>query len=124
MAVLQCLVGLRSLVVDGGEVIVSVPIGDGIVQSLLHRPQSRVGHLATNLARSAGAHELGVSVDTVNTHIRNVYAQLGAGDRSTAVHRARASTAVQPKRVDVPDLANHQHPVTTAHQDHCERLLA
>jgi LuxR family maltose regulon positive regulatory protein len=30
-----------------------------------------------------------VSVNTVSTHIRNIYAKLGAADRSAAVHRAR-----------------------------------
>jgi hypothetical protein len=33
--------------------------------------------------------ELSVSVNTVNTHIRNIYAKLQAQDRSSAVRRAR-----------------------------------
>ena len=35
------------------------------------------------------ARELSVSVNTVNTHIRNIYAKLQAQDRSSAVQRAR-----------------------------------
>jgi LuxR family maltose regulon positive regulatory protein len=31
-----------------------------------------------------------VSVNTISTHIRNIYAKLGADDRSMAVQRARA----------------------------------
>jgi LuxR family maltose regulon positive regulatory protein len=47
-------------------------------------------HLPTNLSRPEIARELSVSVNTVNTHIRNVYAKLQARDRSSAVQRARA----------------------------------
>jgi LuxR family transcriptional regulator, maltose regulon positive regulatory protein len=46
-------------------------------------------YLPTNLTRHEIASELYVSVNTVNTHIRNVYSKLGARDRSSAVRRAR-----------------------------------
>jgi LuxR family maltose regulon positive regulatory protein len=46
-------------------------------------------YLPTNLSRPEIAGELSVSVNTVNTHIRNIYAKLQAGDRSAAVRRAR-----------------------------------
>jgi LuxR family maltose regulon positive regulatory protein len=46
-------------------------------------------YLPTNLSRPEIASELSVSVNTVNTHIRNIYAKLQAQDRSTAVRRAR-----------------------------------
>jgi LuxR family maltose regulon positive regulatory protein len=46
-------------------------------------------YLPTNLSRLEIASELSVSVNTVNTHIRNIYAKLGAQDRSAAVQRAR-----------------------------------
>ena len=46
-------------------------------------------YLPTNLTRPEIARELYVSVNTVNTHIRNIYAKLGANDRSTAVQQAR-----------------------------------
>jgi len=48
-----------------------------------------LGYLPTNLTRSEIAQALHVSINTVNTHIRNVYAKLGARDRSAAVERAR-----------------------------------
>jgi LuxR family maltose regulon positive regulatory protein len=46
-------------------------------------------YLPTNLTRPEIAQELYVSVNTVNTHIRNIYSKLGARDRSSAVGRAR-----------------------------------
>jgi LuxR family transcriptional regulator, maltose regulon positive regulatory protein len=46
-------------------------------------------YLPTNLSRPEIASELSVSVNTVNTHIRNIYAKLQAQDRSSAVKRAR-----------------------------------
>ena len=46
-------------------------------------------YLPTNLTRPDIARELYVSINTVNTHIRNIYSKLGARDRSSAVHRAR-----------------------------------
>ena len=45
--------------------------------------------LPTNLTRPEIARSLHVSVNTVNTHIRNIYSKLGASDRSSAVRQAR-----------------------------------
>jgi LuxR family maltose regulon positive regulatory protein len=46
-------------------------------------------YLPTNLTRSEVARQLCVSVNTVNTHVRNIYSKLGVRDRSAAVQRAR-----------------------------------
>jgi LuxR family transcriptional regulator, maltose regulon positive regulatory protein len=46
-------------------------------------------YLPTNLSQLEIASELSVSVNTVNTHVRNIYAKLRVGDRSSAVQRAR-----------------------------------
>jgi LuxR family maltose regulon positive regulatory protein len=46
-------------------------------------------YLPTNLSRPEIASQLSVSVNTVNTHIRSIYAKLQARDRSAAVERAR-----------------------------------
>ena len=46
-------------------------------------------YLPTNLSRPEIAVDLSVSVNTVSTHLRKIYAKLGADDRSAAVHRAR-----------------------------------
>jgi LuxR family maltose regulon positive regulatory protein len=45
--------------------------------------------LPTNLSRPEIASELSVSLNTVNTHIRSIYAKLQARDRASAVRRAR-----------------------------------
>jgi LuxR family maltose regulon positive regulatory protein len=46
-------------------------------------------YLPTNLTRPEIARELYVSINTVNTHMRNIYSKLGARGRSSAVQRAR-----------------------------------
>jgi LuxR family transcriptional regulator, maltose regulon positive regulatory protein len=46
-------------------------------------------YLPTNLSRPEIAGELSVSLNTVSTHLRSIYAKLGVGDRSSAVQRAR-----------------------------------
>jgi LuxR family transcriptional regulator, maltose regulon positive regulatory protein len=46
-------------------------------------------YLPTNLSRPEIAAQLSVSVNTVNTHVRSIYAKLGAQSRSSAVQRAR-----------------------------------
>jgi LuxR family transcriptional regulator, maltose regulon positive regulatory protein len=46
-------------------------------------------YLPTNLTRPEIARELYVSINTVNTHMRNIYWKLGARDRSSAVQHAR-----------------------------------
>ena len=46
-------------------------------------------YLPTNLSRPEIAGELSVSVNTVSTHVRSIYAKLQVSDRSSAVQRAR-----------------------------------
>ncbi len=53
-------------------------------------------YLPTNLSRPEIASELSVSVNTVNTHIRSIYAKLQARDRSSAVQRARELRLLAP----------------------------
>jgi ATP/maltotriose-dependent transcriptional regulator MalT len=59
--------------------IISAPAGSG--KTSLLPP--------TNLSRQEIARELSVSLNTVNTHVRNIYTKLQARDRSSAVRRAR-----------------------------------
>ena len=46
-------------------------------------------YLPTNLSRPEIAGQLSVSPNTVNSHLRRIYAKLGVQDRSSAVRRAR-----------------------------------
>ena len=46
-------------------------------------------YLPTNLSRPEIAGELSLSPNTVNAHVRSIYAKLGVRDRSSAVQRAR-----------------------------------
>jgi LuxR family maltose regulon positive regulatory protein len=55
-------------------------------------------YLPTNLTRPEIARELYVSVNTVNTHVRNIYSKLGARDRSSAVRRARELRLLSTRR--------------------------
>jgi LuxR family maltose regulon positive regulatory protein len=50
-------------------------------------------YLPTNLSRPEIAGELSVSVNTVSTHLRSIYAKLQVCDRSSAMQRARAAAA-------------------------------
>ena len=55
-------------------------------------------YLPTNLTRPEIAAELSVSLNTVNTHVRRIYAKLGATDRSAAVQRGRELRLLSPGR--------------------------
>ena len=56
----------------------------------LSRSELRVlRFLPTNLTRREIAGELSVSLNTVDTHLRRIYAKLGAADRTAAVARGR-----------------------------------
>ena len=65
----------------------------------LSRSELRVlRYLPTNLTRPEIARELFVSINTVNTHIRNIYSKLGARDRSSAVQCARELRLLSTRR--------------------------
>jgi LuxR family maltose regulon positive regulatory protein len=61
----------------------------GLTEELSPSELRVLRYLPTNLTRPEIASELSVSLNTVNTHLRKIYAKLGASGRSSAVHRAR-----------------------------------
>jgi LuxR family maltose regulon positive regulatory protein len=65
------------------------PVSDHLVEKLSLGELRVLRYLPTNLSRSEIAAELSLSPNTVGTHIRNIYAKLGVGDRTSAVRRAR-----------------------------------
>ncbi len=76
-------------VMQGAPIAVSDQPALPPVQELTETELRVLRFLPTNLSRQAIARELYCSVNTVNTHVRNIYAKLDARDRSTAVERAR-----------------------------------
>jgi LuxR family transcriptional regulator, maltose regulon positive regulatory protein len=64
-------------------------VGPGSVDQLSLSELRVLRYLPTNLTRPEIAGELSVSLNTVSTHIRRIYAKLGATDRSSAVQRGR-----------------------------------
>jgi LuxR family maltose regulon positive regulatory protein len=71
----------------------SVPVNDQLVpgqaEELSPGELKVLRYLPTNLSRPEIAAEMSVSVNTVSTHIRSIYAKLQVTDRSSAVQRAR-----------------------------------
>jgi LuxR family maltose regulon positive regulatory protein len=61
----------------------------GLAEELSPSELRVLRYLPTNLTRPEIAGQLSVSLNTVNTHIRRIYAKLGATDRSSAVQRGR-----------------------------------
>jgi LuxR family maltose regulon positive regulatory protein len=59
------------------------------VQELSKSELRVLRYLPTNLTRREIAGELSVSLNTVDTHIRRIYAKLGTADRTAAVERGR-----------------------------------
>ncbi|HTE62381.1 MAG TPA: LuxR C-terminal-related transcriptional regulator, partial [Solirubrobacteraceae bacterium] len=67
-------------------------------ESLSAREREVLGFLPTNLTAAEIAREMVVSVHTVKTHMRAVYAKLGVHRRANAVERARAIGLLAPSR--------------------------
>jgi LuxR family maltose regulon positive regulatory protein len=63
-------------------------MGDAAVEPLSRREREILRLLATDLSGPEIARELVVSLNTVRTHTRNVYAKLGVSSRRAAVRRA------------------------------------
>jgi LuxR family maltose regulon positive regulatory protein len=65
-------------------------VQDGLVEPLTGRERDVLRLLATELDGPAIARELVVSLNTVRTHTKNLYAKLGVTNRRAAITRAHA----------------------------------
>ena len=74
---------------DAFEGATAEPSHQGLVDPLSSRELEVLRLLATDLSGPAIASELYVSLNTVRTHTKNVYAKLGVNERRAAVTRAR-----------------------------------
>jgi LuxR family maltose regulon positive regulatory protein len=61
-----------------------------------------LGYLPTNLSRPQIAGELSVSLNTVDTYVRRIYAKLQVRDRSAAIQRARELRLLAADRTPCP----------------------
>jgi LuxR family maltose regulon positive regulatory protein len=72
--------------------------GRGLDEPLTNSETRVLRYLPTHLTAPDIANELCLSVNTVNTHMRHVYAKLGAHSRQQAVNHARALGLLAPAR--------------------------
>lgn len=72
------------------RILESIVLGNrGVSPRLTPAEQVVLEHLATGLSRREAAEALGVSINTVRTHVRHIYRKLGAGSRAEALDTAR-----------------------------------
>ena len=67
----------------------SLQFKQGMHEPLTNRESQILMLLATELSPAEMSQRLSVSINTVRTHIRNIYAKMDVHTRSEAVHRAR-----------------------------------
>jgi LuxR family maltose regulon positive regulatory protein len=67
----------------------SAPASQGLIEPLSERELDVLRLLGTDLGGPEIARELVVSLNTVRTHTKNIYAKLGVNNRRAAVRRAR-----------------------------------
>jgi LuxR family maltose regulon positive regulatory protein len=79
---------VRRLLTTFGETPERPTRAAGLVESLSDRELDVLRLLATDLGGPDIARELGVSLNTVRTHTKNIYAKLGVNNRRAAVRRA------------------------------------
>ena len=90
----------------------SPPAEPGQLREPLSDSETRVlRYLPTNLSAPEIAGQLSLSVNTVRTHMRHVYAKLGAHSRAEAVERARTLGLLAPssRRLLLPGLGGGGH---------------
>ena len=78
------------------------PVGQDLVEPLSDRELDVLRLLASDLDGPDIARELVVSLNTVRTHTKNIYAKLGVNSRRAAVRRAEELDLLRPRRSAKP----------------------
>ena len=78
------------------------PVGQDLVEPLSDRELDVLRLLASDLDGPEIARELVVSLNTVRTHTKNIYAKLGVNSRRAAVRRAEELDLLRPRRSAKP----------------------
>ena len=79
---------VRRLLAAVGRTGVNTPVKQGLAEPLSEREVEVLRLLGTDLDGPDIARELFVSLNTMRTHTKNVYAKLGVSNRRAAVRRA------------------------------------
>ena len=79
---------VRRLLDAGSRVGGTTPVGQRLVEPLSERELDVLRLLGSDLDGPDIARELSVSLNTMRTHTKNIYAKLGVNNRRAAVHRA------------------------------------
>lgn len=82
------------------------PGAQPLIEPLSNAEVRVLRYLPTHLSMPEIAGELSVSLNTVRTHMRHLYAKLGTHRRAETVHRARALGLLAPARLE--DLGQRQ----------------
>ena len=90
--ILDLLSGRTPVARSGAAEPLRVPLSDSELRVLRYLP--------TNLPAPEIAAELSVSLNTIRTHMRNVYAKLAVHSRADAVTRARALGLLSPSSIN------------------------
>jgi LuxR family maltose regulon positive regulatory protein len=80
---------LRRLLAALNTTVDSAPASQGLIEPLSERELEVIRLLGTDLDGPDIARQLVVSLNTVRTHTKNIYAKLGVSNRRAAVRRAQ-----------------------------------
>jgi LuxR family maltose regulon positive regulatory protein len=80
---------VRRLLAAVTKTVVTAAVQEGLIQSLSERELDVLRLLGTDLDGPDIARQLVVSLNTVRTHTKNIYAKLGVNNRRAAVRRAQ-----------------------------------
>jgi len=93
---------VRRLLSAFGHIEDRTPAKQSLIERLSERELDVLRLLATDLDGPDIARELVVSLNTVRTHTKNIYAKLGVNNRRTAVRRAEELDLLRPRRSSKP----------------------